>query len=70
VRKSAGIGKGRHPGRRRRGHEGEPQPLTDDFPGEPPYIFTGGTIDRVGIDVSGDPDLDLELEAALMLMRE
>jgi arylsulfatase len=68
VRKSAGIGIGRHPGRRRRGHKGEP--LTDDFPGEPPYTFTGGTNDRVGIDVSGDPNLDLERKAALILMRE
>ena len=49
-------------------HEGEP--LTHDFPGDPPHRFTGGTIDRVGIDVSGEPFLDLEREAALMLMRE
>jgi arylsulfatase A-like enzyme len=49
-------------------HEGEP--LTDDFPGGPPHRFTGGTIDRVGVDVSGEPFLDLEREAALMLMRE
>jgi arylsulfatase len=48
----------------------EGEPLTDDYPGEPPHRFTGGTIDRVGIDVSGDPYLDLEREAALMLMRE
>jgi arylsulfatase len=49
-------------------HEGEP--ITDDFPGEAPYRFTGGKLDRVGIDVSGEPFLDLEREAALMLMRE
>jgi hypothetical protein len=49
-------------------HEGEP--LTDDYPGDPPHRFTGGTIDRVGIDVSGEPFIDLEREAALMLMRE
>jgi hypothetical protein len=30
----------------------------------------GGTISRVGIDVSGDPYMDLEREAALMLMLE
>ena len=42
----------------------------DDYPGEPPYRFTGGTIDRVAIDVSGEPYIDLEREAALMLMRE
>ncbi|HEX7309855.1 MAG TPA: arylsulfatase [Gaiellaceae bacterium] len=49
-------------------HEGEP--LTADFPGDPPHTFTGGTIDRVGIDVSGEAYIDLEREAALMLMRE
>ena len=49
-------------------HEGEP--LTDDFPGEAPHRFTGGTIDRLGIDVSGEAYLDLEREAELMLMRE
>jgi len=49
-------------------HGGEP--VTDDYPGKPPYRFTGGTINRVAIDVSGDPYVDLEREAALMLMRE
>ncbi len=51
---------GRHPG----------EPITDDYPGEAPHRFTGGTIHRVAVDVSGDPYLDLEREAALMLMRE
>ena len=46
------------------------EPVTQDYPGEPPYRFTGGTIDRVAVDVSGEPYLDLEREAALMLMRE
>ena len=49
-------------------HEGEP--LTGDFPGEAPHRFTGGTINRLAIDVSGEPYLDLEREAELMLMRE
>jgi hypothetical protein len=49
-------------------HGGEP--VTDDYPGEPPYRFSGGTINRVAVDVSGEPFLDLEREAALMLMRE
>jgi hypothetical protein len=49
-------------------HSGEP--VTDDYPGAAPYSFTGGTIDRVVIDVSGEPYIDLEREAALMLMRE
>jgi hypothetical protein len=49
-------------------HEGEP--LTDDLPGDGANRFTGGTIDLVAIDVSGEPYVDMEREAALMLMRE
>jgi len=49
-------------------HEGEP--LTADFPGDAPHHFTGGTLDRVAVDVSGEAYIDLEREAALMLMRE
>ena len=56
----AGLSVGRDPG----------EPITDDYPGDPPYRFTGGTINRVAIDVSGEPYLNLEREAELMLMRE
>jgi arylsulfatase len=56
----SGLNVGRDPG----------EPITGDYSGEPPYSFTGGTINRIAIDVSGDPYLDLEREAALMLMRE
>ncbi|AII08569.1 arylsulfatase [Rhodococcus wratislaviensis] len=56
----AGLYVGRHPG----------EPITEDYPGESPHRFTGGTINRVAVDVSGEPYLDLEREAALMLMRE
>ena len=45
-------------------------PVTDDYPGVPPFRFTGGTIKRVAVDVSGEPYLDLEREAAAMLARE
>jgi arylsulfatase A-like enzyme len=45
-------------------------PVTDDYPGEPPWRFTGGTIRTVAIDVSGEPYVDLEREAAAMLARE
>ena len=45
-------------------------PVTQDYPGERPYAFTGGTIHRVAVDVSGEPYIDLEREAAGMLMRE
>src|SRR6202012_249059 len=34
--------------------------VTDDYPGEHPYTFTGGTIKRVAVDVSGDSDAALE----------
>jgi arylsulfatase A-like enzyme len=44
--------------------------VTDDYPGEAPWRFTGGTLHRVAVDVSGTPYLDLEREAAAMLSRE
>ncbi len=44
--------------------------VTPDYPGEMPWTFTGGTIKRVGVDVSGEHYVDLEREAAAMLMRE
>ncbi len=44
--------------------------VTGDYPGSPPYRFTGGTIKRVVVDVSGEPYLDLERQAEAMLARE
>src|SRR5271165_868920 len=44
--------------------------VTSDYPGESPHTFTGGTIKRVAVDVSGDPYVDLEREAQAMLARE
>ena len=44
--------------------------VTDDYPGERPYRFAGGTLHRVVVDVSGAPYVDLEREAAAMLSRE
>jgi arylsulfatase len=44
--------------------------VTDTYPGERPWHFTGGTIHRVAIDVSGDVYINLEREAHAMLMRE
>ncbi len=43
------------------------EPVTDDYPGEPPYTFTGATIDRVAVDVSGEPYVDLERQAEMLL---
>jgi arylsulfatase A-like enzyme len=45
-------------------------PVTQDYPGTAPFAFTGGTINRVAIDVSGDPYVDLEREAVAMMSRE
>ena len=53
----AGLYVGRHSG----------EPVTDDYPGESPYPFTGGTINRVAVDVSGDPYVDLEREAEMLI---
>ena len=44
--------------------------ITDDYPGERPWLFTGGTIKFVTVDVSGEPYVDMEREAQAMLMRE
>jgi arylsulfatase A-like enzyme len=45
-------------------------PVTNDYPGTAPWAFTGGTINRVAIDVSGEPYVDLEREAVAMMARE
>ena len=44
--------------------------VTGDYPGGAPWAFTGGTIDRVAVDVSGEPYVDLEREAVAMMSRE
>ncbi len=44
--------------------------VTDDYPSNHGGRFTGGTINRVAVDVSGEPYIDLEREAVAMLMRE
>jgi arylsulfatase A-like enzyme len=44
--------------------------VTDDYPGQQPWRFTGGTIKRVAVDVSGRPYVDMEREAQAMLARE
>jgi len=44
--------------------------ITDEYPGERPWRFSGGTVKFVAVDVSGEPYRDLEREAQAMLMRE
>ena len=46
------------------------EPVTDDYPGERPWPFTGGTVKRVVIDVSGDAFIDLAKEAAAAFARQ
>jgi arylsulfatase A-like enzyme len=45
-------------------------PVSSDYPGEAPWAFTGGAINRVAVDVSGEPYVDLEREAVAMMARE
>jgi len=47
------------------------EPVTDDYPrSHDRHGFVGGTIELVAVDVSGEPYVDLEREAAAMLARE
>jgi arylsulfatase len=46
------------------------EPITDDYAGERPFVFTGGEIREVIVDVSGTPYVDLETEARAMMARE
>jgi arylsulfatase len=43
-------------------------PVTPDYTA--PFPFTGGTIDRVIVDVSGEPFLDHEREVMAWIMRD
>jgi arylsulfatase len=44
--------------------------VTDDYPGEAPWAFAGGTIHKAAIDVSGEPFVDLAREAAAAFARD
>lgn len=46
------------------------EPVADDFPGERPWPFVGGTIKRVVIDISGESFDDLALEARAAFARQ
>ncbi|MGH9210663.1 MAG: hypothetical protein ACRD2C_08260 [Acidimicrobiales bacterium] len=46
------------------------EPVTDDYAGSAPWAFTGGTINQVIVDVSGDHFIDVEKEALAMMKRE
>ena len=44
--------------------------VTDDYPGEAPWAFVGGTVHKAVIDVSGEPFVDLAKEAAAAFARD
>ncbi len=46
------------------------EPVADNYPGERPWAFTGGTVERVLIDVSGQPFVDLAREAKAAYARQ
>jgi arylsulfatase len=51
------------------------EPVTDDYPGgaparRAPGRFTGGTIVRAAVDVSGEPFVNLAAEAGMAFMRD
>ncbi|HTY96076.1 MAG TPA: arylsulfatase [Solirubrobacteraceae bacterium] len=46
------------------------EPVTDDYPGDSPWPFVGGTIKRAAVDVSGEPFVDLLNEARMAFARD
>ena len=46
------------------------EPVADDYAGESPWPFVGGTIKRVVIDVSGESFVDLAAEARAAFARQ
>src|SRR5580704_6063937 len=46
------------------------EPVTDDYPGGSPWCFSGGTIHRAAVDVSGAPFVDLAAEARMAFLRD
>jgi arylsulfatase len=46
------------------------EPITDDYPGDHPFAFVGGTIHKAVIDVSGEPFADLAEEAKMAFARD
>ena len=46
------------------------EPVTDDYPGQAPWAFTGGTIRQAAVDVSGAPFVDLAAEARMAFLRD
>jgi arylsulfatase A-like enzyme len=53
----SGLSVGRHAG----------EPVTPDYPGDSPHEFTGGTLKLVSVNVSGEPYIDIERHAEMLL---
>jgi arylsulfatase A-like enzyme len=51
------------------GREGG-EAVTDDYPGDAPWAFVGGTIEKAIVDVSGQPFVDLATEARMAFARD
>ena len=45
-------------------------PVTPDYAGDHPWPFSGGTIKKVIVDVSGEAYVDLEMEALAAMKRD
>jgi len=46
------------------------EPVTADYPGDAPWAFTGGTIHKVIVNVSGEPFVDVEKELIAAFARD
>ena len=46
------------------------EPVTNDYAGDAPWPFVGGTIKRIVIDVSGEAFVDLATEARAAFARQ
>jgi len=46
------------------------EPVTDDYPGQAPWAFSGGSITLAAVDVSGEPFEDLAHEAKMAFARD
>jgi arylsulfatase len=46
------------------------EPVTSDYPGDAPWAFTGGTLHKVIVNVSGDPWVDREKEVQAAFARD
>ena len=46
------------------------EPVTDDYPGDAPWAFVGGTIHKAAVDVSGEAFVDLAAEAKAAFARD